>query len=281
MKMPFELVDSHVHYWVASTPDRPWIENGPEPDKDPWPVERLLEETTAAGVSRVVDVVPSLLGYDNRYAFEAADAHPDRVAGIYGRVDPLDADMPRILADLHAHPKFMGIRLTLLSPVERSWLVDASPLQPFFEEAERLDFPVGLFARGFPGEIMRIAQQFPRTRVIVDHMALNWRNPHPFDDWPDVLAMSKLSNVYMKVSYLPEASHEEAYPYPKAKQYFREIYEEFGEDRLIWGTNFPPSKRMCSYQQQVDFMLDACSFLPDAVQAKFFGENLFKVSAQR
>lgn len=281
MKAPFELVDSHIHYWLASTPERPWAAGAPEPDTQPWPAERLLSEAGNAGVSRVVQVVPSLLGYDNQYAFEGAERFPDKVAGVFARIDPLAPEMLTRLAELRAHPKFMGIRLTLFSPVERPWLEDATPLRPLFDEAARSGFPIAVFARGLPREMMRLAQHFPRTRILVDHMSLDWRHPHPFDVWPHVLAMAKVPNIVMKASYLPEASHEEAYPFARAKRYFRELYDAFGEDRLIWGTNFPPSKAACTYAQSVDFMLDACSYLPHSVQAKIFASNLLNVTARK
>ncbi len=280
MNAPFELVDSHLHYWQPSTPSRPWAAGAPEPDTEPWLVERLLAETESAGVTRVVQVVPSLLGYDNRYAFEGAERYPEKIAGVFARIDPLSADMLTRLATLRAQPKFMGIRLTLFSPVERSWLEDPAPLRPLFDEAAKRAFPIAVFARGLPREMMRLAQHYPRTRILVDHMSLDWRHTHPFDVWPHVLAMAKVPNIVMKASYLPEASHEEVYPYPRAKLHFRELYDAFGEDRLIWGSNFPPSKVACSYRQSVDFMLDACSYLPQSVQAKIFAGNLLSVTSR-
>ena len=108
MKAPFELIDSHIHYWQADTPDRPWVVGGALPDTAPWSVDQIVAAAEAAGVSRVVQVVPSLMGYDNRYGFEGAEQCPDKVAGVFARIDPLAADMPARLAALRAHPKFMA-----------------------------------------------------------------------------------------------------------------------------------------------------------------------------
>ncbi len=274
VKAPFQLIDSHIHYWLAEGPDRSWDPKAPKPDTEPWPVERLLAHAAEQGVDRVVQIVPSMMGYDNRYALEAAQQYPDKVVGVFARIDPVAEDMLYRLAELRSHPKFLGIRMTLFSPVERSWMEDPEPLRPLFDEAARWGFPIAVFCKGFPREMMRIAQHFPATSILVDHMSMDWRLAHPFDTWSHVLAMSKQANIVMKPSCFPEASHEEAFPYPRAQRYFRELYDAFGEDRLIWGSNFPTSKPACTYAQSVDFMLEACSYLPQSVQAKILGGTM-------
>ncbi|MFC2059241.1 amidohydrolase family protein, partial [Chloroflexota bacterium] len=60
----------------------------------------------------------------------------------------------------------------------------------------------------------------------------------PFEHWSDVLDLVQVPNIYLKVSALPEATHER-YPFPKAQEYMRQVYERFGPDRMIWGSNYP------------------------------------------
>ena len=269
----FEIIDTHVHYWQAATPERPWAPGANAPAPVPLSVEEVLATARAAGVDRVVQVVPSLMGADNRYAFEGAAAHPDRVAGVVARVDPRAPDLDAQLAALVATPRFLGIRIALLTPAQQAWFNDDT-LAPIFHAAARHGFHIALFANGHPRPIGALARRFPDTRVVVDHMALYHKKADPFDEWADVLALARLPNTWIKVSYLPEAAmHAEAFPFPRAQQRVRELAAAFGTGRLMFGTNYPPSRHACSYAQSVEFMRAAASFLPAEGQADLFGKT--------
>lgn len=269
----FEIIDTHAHYWQPASAERPWAPGANAPAPEPLSVEDILATARAAGVDRVVQVVPSLMGWDNRYAFEGAAAHPDAVAGVVARVDPLAPDLDAQLAALVAEPKLLGIRIALLRPTQLAWFNDDT-LAPVFMAAARYGFPIALFANGHPRPIAALARRFPDTRIIVDHMALYHKKADPFDEWADV----RLSNTWMNVSYLPEvAMHAEAWPYPRAQRRVRELADTFGAARLMFGTNYPPSRHACSYAQSVDFMREAASFLPEAGQAELFGKTFLSL----
>jgi predicted TIM-barrel fold metal-dependent hydrolase len=42
---------------------------------------------------------------------------------------------------------------------------------------------------------------------------------------------------------------------------------------MVWGSNFPPVTRACSYKQSVDFIKDECHFLTSTEKAAIFGPN--------
>ena len=280
MKQDFEIIDSHVHYWQAASAARPWDPHALSPAPVPLSAEQVLALTGAAGVDRVVQVVPSLMGYDNRYALEAAQAYPERIAGVFARVDPLAADVRQVLATLAATPKFSGIRLALLTPLQLSWFHDAT-LAPVFEAAERYGFPIAIYAKGYAKKIAALARLYPGVKLLVDHMATNHLDAQPFANWSDMLALRSLANIWIKVSHLPELCHAEGFPYPRGQQYFQELLEVFGADRLIWGTNYPPSSKACSYQQSVDFALLATRGLQRDERAKIFSGNLLRAITLR
>jgi predicted TIM-barrel fold metal-dependent hydrolase len=261
-----EIIDAHVHYTEHS--DRP---QGSERDRRPLPVEQLLEDAKNAGVSKIVQVTRETMGYDNRYSFEAAQRFSDRIAGVFGRLDPTSADMPDALARLKAQPEFLGVRVTLRAPRFAGWLSDRT-LDPFLAEAGKQRVPVAIFAPGQAKELGEAARRHPATRVLVDHMALRREDSDPFVSWRDTLALADLPNVWVKVSYFPEVARE-AYPFVKMQERFKHMFERFGPDRLIWASNYPSSEKACSYKQAVDFPRIECTFLTDADRLKILGQT--------
>jgi predicted TIM-barrel fold metal-dependent hydrolase len=68
-----------------------------------------------------------------------------------------------------------------------------------------------------------LAGQFRDMPVIIDHLALPARGTAA--EYEDVINLSKLPRVYMKVSSLTD----------KDKPLVRRLYDAYGPDRLIWG----------------------------------------------
>lgn len=273
--MPTPIVDTHAHYWEAESPERPYDPDGLRIG-DPVEVDPMLAEMDRAGVDKLIQVTPSLMGWDNRYALEGAARHPDRIR-VFGRFDPTKPDVAGRLTGWLDQPYMIGIRFTLF-PAQIPWLTDGT-LDPFWVAAERLDIPVAVYAGDRAPLLGDVARRHPGLRLLVDHLTLHYspnRASRVFDRWPEVLALAAVPNVYLKVSYLPEATSE-AYPFPRAQDYLRQIYETFGPDRMLWGSNFPPSLRVASYRESVDFVRDGCAFLPRADREKILGGTAIKV----
>lgn len=271
------IIDTHVHYWQRSTPERPHAPDGLKWGEELL-AEQLLDLAAGVGVDRIVQLTASLMGFDNRYSIEAAKQHPDRVVGVFARFDPLAPDVAARLAELMAEDRVMGVRLTLHQPPYDAWLREHM-IDDFLVAAERQGVPLEIFAPFQPGEVMQMARTHPGLQVMVDHTAIRIMDGFPdrYFHWKDVLALGELPNVWMKVSYFPESmAGREAYPFPTAQQRFKELYEHIGADKMIWGSNFPPVKRACSYREAVDFIRDECPFLAPDDKAALLGPNFLK-----
>lgn len=276
------IIDTHIHYSEPDSPDRSY---DPEfvatyPNRTLTKgllVEELVGEASQAGVDKVVQVTQTKMGYDNRYSLEGAARYPDKILGVIGRFDPLAPDIEARLAVFAAQPFMLGVRYTLLTQRTGPWLRDRV-LDGFFAAAEKLDVAVQIFAPYRGAEMRNAARRFPGIRFLIDHMALNHAPPRPLDDvfrgWRDVLKLAEEPNVWIKVSYFPEAARfSEHYPFPGAQQRFRELYEHVGAQRLVWGSNFPPVAKACTYREALDFVRTHCNFLSTADRDAILGEN--------
>jgi len=279
MSRPYDVIDAHCHYWEPARPDRPW-------DKDGWDtgpplsVEQLLEDAAQAGVTKIVQVTPSIMGFDNRYAVEGAQRFPERVAGVIGRFDPTGEDVGPRLERFYAQEKILGLRLTLNKPPWNRWLDDGT-LENLWREAARVGVPVTVTAAGRGAALLDVARRHPDLRLVLDHMGVEHNafsvadpDEDPFARWDSVLALAGAPNTYVKVSCVPEVS-KEPYPFVNVHRYVRDLYERFGPGRLMWGSDYPPSLSACSYKQSVDYV-DELPFLDDDDKAQFFGGSLLR-----
>ncbi|MCA1725148.1 MAG: amidohydrolase family protein, partial [Thermomicrobia bacterium] len=94
------IVDTHMHVWKIDPPRytlEQTLRDVPLPTTDA-PIEDLLADNAAAGVTQSVLVQPSTSGWNNRYVVECARAQPHRFAA-HGLIDP---DSRTNAADLRA-----------------------------------------------------------------------------------------------------------------------------------------------------------------------------------
>jgi predicted TIM-barrel fold metal-dependent hydrolase len=135
---------------------------------------------------------------------------------------------------------------------------------------------VEIFAPFQTEEITKVALAYPGIQFLIDHMTIRIMKEYPdrFFKWQDVLRLGELPNIWMKVSYFPEAAvGSETYPFVHSQQRFKQLYDHIGAGKMVWGSNFPPVKRACSYKQSVDFIKDECNFLTSADKTAIFGQN--------
>jgi predicted TIM-barrel fold metal-dependent hydrolase len=272
------IIDTHVHYTQPNMPDRPYVH--PAGPVEPMSVEELATEARAAGVDRVVQVTTVPMGNDNRYSFEGLAERPDVVAGVVARFDAFQPGLRDRLQTLGGTPGLLGVRFTLHHAWSDSWLRERS-LDAFFALAQEMGITVYLYAPDQIGYLAETVRRYPGLRFVMDHSCLARGKDRPVEEiyrfWDKIIALARQPNVWIKASYFPEStSHAEAYPFSLAQARFRALYDRVGAERLIWGSNFPPVRRACTYSQTVEFMRDHCDFLGDDDRRAILGGNFMR-----
>ena len=97
----------------------------------------------------------------------------------------------------------------------------------------------------------------------------------------------KFPNTYFEVGYVLAYENWEIwgenyeYPYPLHTRVIKEIYEEVGAERLLWGSDMPNIYRTCTYRQCLDLVRLHFDFLTEEEKKGVIGGNaarLFKVN---
>lgn len=257
------ITDAQVHLWEPSRPDRPWA---PGRDVSPQHVryasgfsaDQLLAEMAAAGVDRAALVPPSWAGNRNETALEAAQAYPDRF-GVMGRFDPTASGGPEQLEGWLTQPGMLGIRMTFNHPQYAAWLDDGT-LDWFWPAAERLGIPLMVHAPGMLPKIVPVAERHPGLTVIIDHLGGLTQPTGEADpgNIEDLLRLASYPNVHTKATSLPALSRE---PYPHADLHplLRRVYDSFGTQRMMWGSDF--TRLRGSYRDCLALVQEALDFL--------------------
>jgi L-fuconolactonase len=250
------IIDSQVHAYEANTLKRPWhtVPN--------WPDHVTGDEMVAAmdkvGVDGAIFISAfSMYRYDASYAMEVQQAHPTRLA-IVKPVDPDDPAVEDVIAAWKATPGTVGIRIMLTPELKRD--PAGAGIDRIARAAVRHDFPVNVLCWGNLDAGTTLIDRHPDTRFILDHLGiLQPRVPPapqdaPKDFWadlPKVLALAKRPNVVIKVSGACTLSHE-PYPFPDIWDPLARIFDAWGFERCLWGTDWTRAFAVVNYEQAVE-----------------------------
>ena len=125
-----------------------------------------------------------------------------------------------------------------------------------------------------------LAARNPDTSLVVDHLGLSQPHvppapPQPFADLPKLLALAGHKNITVKISGACTLSHE-AFPYKDIWDPLRRIFDAFGLERCMWGTDWTRAVDLLSYQQGVE-AFRVTDRLSDGDRTVLMGETLRRV----
>ena len=255
------IVNSQIHVWKASTPERPWNPGAQAQMPEPFGYERLHTMMDEAGVDRVMLVPPSWEGERNDYAAEAVAKYPDRF-GMMGRIHLDDPKTHALVPTWKQQRNMFGIRLAF-TPTSAKWLTDGTA-DWFWPAAEKAGIPVMFLGGGMPN-FARIAERHPQLQLIIDHMGLSIAiaQADKREEAIDAsVALAKYPNVSIKLSSAPAYSAE-AYPYRDMLPHIKRCFNSFGPRRCFWGTDITNSFPKATYRQRVTHFTEELPFLSE------------------
>ena len=238
------IIDTHTHFYDPTRPQGvPW----PQP-ADTWiyrPVlpahYRALAEPLGIRGTIVVEASPWL--EDNQWLLDVVRPEPF-VLGVIGNLDPRTADFTAHLERFARDPLFRGIRCGGAQLAG----ADSSDARQRLAGLARYGLTLDLQA-GMPhlAAVADLARALPALRIVVNHLGLvAIDGACPDREWTRaVQGLAELPSVFMKVSAFQELSR--AQPAPLALSYYEPVFEvvwqAFGADRLVFGSDWPVSAR--------------------------------------
>jgi L-fuconolactonase len=126
----------------------------------------------------------------------------------------------------------------------------------------------------------KLAGANPDTQLVIDHLALKqpFEPPvpdEPFADLPKLLDLAAYDNVVVKITGACTLS-KAAYPFNDIWDPLARIFDAFGFDRCLWGTDWTRAVNLITYEQGVEpfRMTDRLS---ESDRALLMGESLARV----
>jgi predicted TIM-barrel fold metal-dependent hydrolase len=269
-------IDSQVHAYERNHPGRPWAMALPGPPEVTG--DDMIAAMDEAGVDAALLISPaSFYLYDPSYALNVYADHPARFR-VIKPFDPTDPAIEEQIADWAAIEGTVGVRLMLLGDASQD--PEDPGINLALATARRHSLPVNLLCWGRLDQAAALAARHPDAQLVIDHLGLTQAfapppPPNPFAELPSLLALAAQDNVAVKISGAGTMSHR-PFPYDDLWEPLGRIFDAFGLERCLWGTDWTRAVDFLSYKQGVDAFLLA-ERLSDSDRAMLMGGALQRV----
>ncbi len=271
-------IDSHHHFWNPATRDYPWMKGltalerpfGPD-DLRPLLAANDIDATVLVQAHDSVDETRDLL----RIA-----GTTDFVAGVVGWVDLADPQVAAVIQELKAGEFgawLSGIRPMLHDEADENWILQdvvQSNLDGLAEAGIVLDLLVT--PRELSGAITTV-RDFPHVRFVVDHIAKPPIASGEIESWAAMMhEFADLENAACKLSGMVTETNPEGWSVDDLKPYVATVYEVFGPERLMFGSDWPVCTLAASYDEVANAAhaaLESLGVLDETTEAAVFGNT--------
>jgi predicted TIM-barrel fold metal-dependent hydrolase len=273
------IIDTHIHLFDISRPQGvPW------PSKDNAVLyhtalpARYRKLAPPLGIVGAIEVECSPWLEDNQWVLDT-EAKDTIMVGTVGDLEPGKPDFRKQLDRFHRNPLFLGIRYGNL------WGRNLGT------ELAKPEFIAGLKALADAGleldtanpnppliaDILRVTDKVPTLRIVIDHLA--GMDPPPEEParralQADLRELAKRPRVWVKVSAVLKKVNGRLVEDPAFyRPRLDEIWETFGQDKVMYASDWPNSDQLGEYPQVFKVVHDYFMAKGTAVAEKFFWKN--------
>ena len=124
------------------------------------------------------------------------------------------------------------------------------------------------------GTLLTLAQRYPNVPFLCNHLGL----PSSLDPadvtYGGLDEAAALDNVFVKASAFYAAANTAWDPRcARALSYFTSLVNALGAERILWGTDWPPTSRHLTYRQALEVVRAFAPTLNDGQRAHILGAN--------
>jgi predicted TIM-barrel fold metal-dependent hydrolase len=264
-----------VHAYERNRPERPWsgVLQGPAEVTG----DDMVAAMDAVGVDGALLVSPfSMYRYDPGYALEVYAKHPGR----FGLIKPFDPQSETVADEVAAWAETPGVVGARIMLTAQPFEADHPGLNRILAAGAKASIPVNVMCSGKLSLFRDLARRHPDTQMVIDHVGLVQpfeppAPPEPFADLANVVALAECDNVAIKISGACTLSHQ-PFPYPDIWEPLDEVFDAFGFERCLWGTDWTRAVALLTYEQGVE-AFRITDHLSDAERSGLMGESLMKI----
>lgn len=266
------IIDAHVHFWKYDKQRDSWITDAMKILKKDYVPAHLLPTLKRNDVDGCVAVQAGQSEYETHFLVELSKTHPE-IKAVVGWVDLLNKNLEERLHFFSQYSIIKGWRHVVQAEpadflLREDFQTGIQALAPFHYTYDILIYHYQL------KQALEFVTKFPHQKFVIDHCAKPGIGEKKIDEWKVLMnEIAQHPNVYCKLSgLLTETGWKQWSPadfYP----YLDTVFEAFGTDRLLFGSDWPVMLLSGIYVQWKSLLEKYMENFVEEDRLKVFGEN--------
>ncbi len=279
----FPIVDSHVHLWDPARFRIPWLDSSLRLNRA-FGLAEYAEHTAGIDIEAIVylevDLAPEYKLLEAQWIAELARREP-LIQGIVASAPLEYGEQARAFLDALVaidRQRIKGVRRLLQNEPDPAFC-----LQPRFVDGVRLlpeyglSFDLCIYHPQLASAI-ELVRRCPQTSFILDHLGKPAIRSGQLDPWREqIRELARLPNVVCKVSGVVTEADHERWTIDDVRPYVEHVLEAFGEDRVLYGGDWPVVLNASSYRRWVDTLDQLTAHLSETARRKLWRDNARRV----
>lgn len=269
-------IDAHQHFWVYNPVRDAWIDDGMGVIRKNFLPKDLLPVLQKNNMDGCVAIQADQSINETNFLLELADEN-DFIKGVVGWVDLRMENLEEQLEKSISFKKLKGFRHIVQAEEQEDFLL-------------RDDFCKGvslLKKFGFTYDILIYSKQlkfaidfvkrFPEQFFVIDHLAKPSIRESKIDEWEkEIKLIAAFPNVYCKLSGMVTEADWERWSANDFKPYIEIVLENFGIDRVMFGSDWPVCLVAATYKQCCEILEENTIHFSEEEKKKLWGENAIR-----
>ena len=249
------ILDTHHHLWDLSLRSYDWITELPEDESIKINRNFLINDLDALAnknnVTGTICVQAHQSEEEALWLLEIAK-NSNLIKGVVCWVDLKNSNIGLFLDKYQMYEKFCGIRHVWHDEKNEDWIMDPKVIEGLKTLSERqinFDF---LVRPNHLKYIFEVYEKIPKLNGVIDHIAKPKIIENIFEPWAENISeLSKIDSLNCKISGMVEEMNE-FQGISILKNYTDHVIESFGDDKVMYGSNWPVCLTKKSYSEVLE-----------------------------
>jgi L-fuconolactonase len=233
----------------------------------------LIGELHANGMEGCVAIQADQSEAETLFLLDLAEQCPE-IVGVVGWIDLRADNLESRLEYFCRFPKLRGFRHIVQAESDDQFLLRPDFLRGIAQLARHgFTYDILIYPRQLAAAI-QFVRKFPEQRFVIDHLAKPPVRTREIAAWSKGMrAIATSSNVYCKLSGLITEADWRHWRADEFKPCLDVVFEAFGTDRLIFGSDWPVCLVAGTYPQVKELIVGYTGGLSAPEQERIFGTN--------
>lgn len=266
-------IDSHQHFWRYDVARDTWITASMAVlQRDFLPAD-LADELASNQIHASIAVQADQSENETTFLLDLAAKNPI-IAGVVGWIDFLSPHLPERLEYFSHSPALRGFRHIAQSEPDDRFLAQKDFIQGLAQlRSFGLTYDILIYPKQLHAAI-ELASRLPDQPFVLDHLAKPEIKSHGINSWAaQIKELAQNKNVFCKLSGLVTEADWRHWSPADVRPYLDIVFEAFGSDRLMFGSDWPVCLLAATYRQVYQLIADYLQGFSKADHEKIFGTN--------